>query len=224
MKPPGRSSTPSRSPSAARKTSADTGSQRRVPSLCRPSRQRPAAASPPREPEGEVDDCPSAASSSMRSPTILGSGSSASMVSILLVMTWVIHSVASARKRRIGGTVPAATAACRSRRYSWATGSAHRADRLVESQLPCAEHPTYAGAAADAVIGGRPGSESARGLVNREIRERLLLCRLEVGVGTGGVVGDVDDTVDFGHRLGDGHFDALAEGDCGHAAALAPSS
>jgi hypothetical protein len=50
---------------------------------------------------------------------------------------------------------------------------------------------------------------------------RLLLGLLEVRVGAGGVVGDVDDVVDFGDGLGDGDFDALAEGDGGHAAALA---
>jgi hypothetical protein len=54
-----------------------------------------------------------------------------------------------------------------------------------------------------------------------EVRHRLLLGLLEVGVGAGGVVGDVDDAVDLGDGLGDRHFDALAEGDCGHAAALA---
>ena len=35
---------------------------------------------------------------------------------------------------------------------------------------------------------------------------------LEVRVGAGGVVGDVDDVVDFGDGLGDGDFDALAAG------------
>jgi hypothetical protein len=47
---------------------------------------------------------------------------------------------------------------------------------------------------------------------------------LEVGVGPGGVVGDVDDVVDLGHGLGGGYFDSLAEGDCGHAAALASAA
>ena len=61
--------------------------------------------------------------------------------------------------------------------------------------------------------------ESSRGFA-----ERLLLGLLEVWVGAGGVVGDVDDAVDLGHGLGDRHFDALAEGDCGHAAALAPAA
>jgi ABC-2 family transporter protein len=67
-------------------------------------------------------------------------------------------------------------------------------------------------------------SEHSHRRVSRKCGEPLLLSRLEVGVGTGRVVGDVDDLVDFGHRLGDRHFDALAERDCGHAAALAASS
>ena len=54
--------------------------------------------------------------------------------------------------------------------------------------------------------------------------ERLLLGLLEVWVGAGGVVGDVDDAVDLGHGLGDRYFDALAEGDRGHAAALASAA
>ena len=57
-----------------------------------------------------------------------------------------------------------------------------------------------------------------------EVRDGLLLGLLEVRVGAGGVVGDVDDAVDLGHGLGDRHFDALAEGDCGHAAALASAA
>jgi hypothetical protein len=61
---------------------------------------------------------------------------------------------------------------------------------------------------------------TARRLVN-DGGGRLLLGLFEVGVGAGGVVGDVDDAVDLGDSLGDRHFDALAEGDCGHAAALA---
>lgn len=70
----------------------------------------------------------------------------------------------------------------------------------------------------------RGGDQKARprdGL-SAEARDGLLLGRLEVRVGAGGVVGDVDDAVDLRDRLGDGYFDALAEGDCGHAAALAP--
>jgi hypothetical protein len=63
----------------------------------------------------------------------------------------------------------------------------------------------------------------ARRQVNGRV-DRLLLGLLEVGVGAGGVVGDVDDAVDLGDRLGDRYFDALAEGDCGHAAALTPSA
>ena len=54
------------------------------------------------------------------------------------------------------------------------------------------------------------------------MRDGLLLGLLEVRVGAGGVVGDVDDAVDLGDSPGDRHFDALAEGDCGHAAALTP--
>ncbi len=54
-----------------------------------------------------------------------------------------------------------------------------------------------------------------------EVGAVLLFGLLEVGVGAGGVVGDVDDAGDLGDGLGDRHFDALAEGDCGHAAALA---
>ena len=57
--------------------------------------------------------------------------------------------------------------------------------------------------------------------LSAEVRDGLLLGLLEVRVGAGGVVGDVDDAVDLGDSLGDGYFDALAEGDCGHAAALA---
>ena len=70
---------------------------------------------------------------------------------------------------------------------------------------------------------GRGDDQTARprdGL-SAEVRDGLLLGLLEVRVGAGGVVGDVDDAVDLGDSLGDGYFDALAEGDCGHAAALA---
>ena len=58
--------------------------------------------------------------------------------------------------------------------------------------------------------------------LSAEVRDGLLLGLLEVRVGAGGVVGDVDDAVDLGDSLGDRYFDALAEGDCGHAAALTP--
>jgi hypothetical protein len=54
------------------------------------------------------------------------------------------------------------------------------------------------------------------------VRGGLFLGLLEVRVGAGGVVGDVDDAGDLGDCLGYRHFDALAEGDCGHAAALTP--
>ncbi len=60
--------------------------------------------------------------------------------------------------------------------------------------------------------------------LSAEVRDGLLLGRLEVRVGAGGVVGDVDDAVDLGDGLGDRYFDALAEGDGGHAAALAPAA
>jgi hypothetical protein len=53
---------------------------------------------------------------------------------------------------------------------------------------------------------------------------RLFFGGFEVGVGPGGVVGDVDDLVDLGHGLGDGHLDPLAERDGGHAAALASAA
>lgn len=53
---------------------------------------------------------------------------------------------------------------------------------------------------------------------------RLFFGGLEVGVGPGGVVGDVDDSGDLGDCLGDGHLDPLAECDGGHAAALASAA
>ena len=55
-----------------------------------------------------------------------------------------------------------------------------------------------------------------------ELRDRLLLGPLETRVGARGVVGDVDDAADRRNSPGDGYSDALAEGDRGRAAALAP--
>ena len=65
-----------------------------------------------------------------------------------------------------------------------------------------------------------PGSESG-GLAPRQA---LLLGRLEVRVGAGGVVSHVNDAVDLGDSVDDGDLDALGEGDRGHAAALASAA
>jgi hypothetical protein len=135
------------------------------------------------------------------------------------------HSVTSAQESTSRETVPVATAACHGRRHSWATGfvSSGPPRRVAASRRRASHIRGRRGCCGDR---SSSGQRVPRGLVNRKCGKGyfLLLGRLEVGVGTGGVVGDVDDVVDFGHRLGDGHFDALAEGDCGHAAALAASS
>jgi hypothetical protein len=73
-------------------------------------------------------------------------------------------------------------------------------------------------------IAEMPGRARPREGSSTCVRDRLFLGLLEVGVGAGGVVGDVDDVVDLGDGLGDRYFDALAEGDCGHAAALASAA
>ena len=65
--------------------------------------------------------------------------------------------------------------------------------------------------------GGGVGGTEVRG---HAAWSRLLLGGLEVGVGSRGVVGDVNYVNDFWHGLGDRDLDALAEGDRGHAASL----
>src|SRR5450755_994427 len=70
------------------------------------------------------------------------------------------------------------------------------------------------GRAGRASLTDPPGSRCAR----------LFLRGLEVGVGAGGVVRDVDDLADLGHRPGDGHLDPLAERDRRHATALASAA
>src|SRR6266566_5771020 len=47
---------------------------------------------------------------------------------------------------------------------------------------------------------------------------------LEVGVCARGVIGDVDDPADRGHKLREHAFDALPQGDVGHAASLASAA
>ena len=87
---------------------------------------------------------------------------------------------------------------------------------------PPADVPTTAEACRLDILGSIGGIVVFSAQVwNSELpRGRLLLGRLEVGVAPGGVIGDVNDVVDLGHRLGDRHLYPLIEGDRGHAAPL----